>query len=451
MSIPNSFVPFLVLYAAGHVAAQNTHTIRQLKLSGFNGGVACGVDNQRNIVGEMVDSTPAERPVLWVNGVGQALALQSGGARGTARAIGPNGDIVGSSSNPSFNDSPTWWMPDLSGGFTVIDLGVASGDIQGIANHVNVNGQSTGFSDNGWFQQAVVWPDDASAGSPVLLPTSGSFTQGEGLFINRGGTVIGYLSNSITTIAATWAWSGGTTFTLTTLPSLGTAGSWAVGDDPNGVVFGTSFSPTSGLFHVASWSGTTITDLGTIAGMDCFANAVNAGGEVVGRARTWTSPPFIAFVHRPGLGASDLNAALPAGTPWLVTDARDIADDGVIVGQGAIGSTFAPFAMIPLSVAHSAPTPGTAGVNNSVTAIGCTPSTTIFFFVALAGGETVISGCLEPLNLANPATVGTATSTGAGAATCTFFVPTALIGVPLFFQAYDPPACHTSNVVPFTF
>lgn len=449
MSIPNCFVPFLVLYVAGAAAAQNTHTIRQLTLAGHVGGVACGVDNQRNIVGEMIHPTPAERPVLWVNGVGQALPMQSGGSRGTARAIGANGDIVGSSQNASFYDSPTWWAPGSSG-FTVFDLGVASGDIQGIANHVNASGQSTGFSDNGWFTQAVVWPTDSSVGAPVLLPTTGAFTQGEGLFISAAGKVSGYLSDSIGTIATTWSPSG-SSFTLTTLPALGSGSSSAVGEDANGVVFGTSYSSTSGLFHVVSWSGTTITDLGTISGVDCFANAVNAGGEVVGRARTWSTPPYVAFVHRPGVGASDLNAVLPAGTPWVVTDARDIADDGVIVGQGTIGVNNAAFVMIPLSVAQTAPTPGTAGVNNSVTATGCTPNATIFFFVAASGGETVVSGCLEPLNLASAAGIGTATSNGAGAATCTFAVPGAAAGIPLFFQAYDAAACHTSNVVPFTF
>lgn len=448
--VPLSAVSASVLLLAGIAAAQNTHTIRRLTASGVAHGTAWGVDNQRNIVGELLNGSGLPQPVLWQNGVGSLLPVQTGGNQGSARSISDTGIIAGQSANTATPTSGTMWAPAGGGTFTTFDLGIAPNDIFSGAHRVNDNGQAAGFSDNGLFIQPVAWPDDASVGNPNLLPTTLAMTQGEGLDMSAAGVVSGYIASGSASLAARWTLGGGG-WTLTTLATLGANSAWAVGEDSGGVVSGTAFSPTSGLFHVVRWSGASISDEGTISGMDSFANAVNAAGEVVGRARTNSSPPFVAFLSVPGAGVVDANTLLPAGTNWLVTDGNDIADDGVIVGGGNLNGFLEPFVMIPVSVTHSAPTPGVTGVNNTVTATGATPGATVFFFVALAGGETVISGCLEALDLASPAQLGSTIANGAGVAALSFFAPGSVSGIPLFFQAYDPAACHTSSVRPFTF
>lgn len=451
MSIRTAFVPVLcALLSAAAASAQNTHTIRRLTAPGLAHGTAFGVDAKRTIVGELLDGLGNPQPVRWVDGVGAALPLQPGGWQGSARAIGDSGHVAGKSANGASPDSATMWAPDGAGGFTTFDLGIAPGDVFSVANAVDQHGFAAGHSDNGLFLQPVVWPDDASVGAPVVLPTLPGMPQGEGYSLSANMVVTGYVANAFNSLAASWSEAGGV-WTLTTLATLGGASAWAVGEDGSGLVYGSDWSPVSGRYHVVHWSGTAITDLGTIPGMDCFANAVNAGGEAVGRARTNGTPPFVGFLHRPGVGAVDLNSLLPASTPWLVTAAYDIADDGVIVGDGVRNGFLEPFVMIPVSVAHGQPTPGVTGVANSLTASGVTPNATAFFFVALAGGETVVPGCLEALDLDSPLQLGAATANAAGVATLSLFVPGTVAQIPLLFQAYDPAACHTSNVVPFTF
>ena len=97
------------------------------------------------------------------------------------------------------------------------------------------------------------------------------------------------------------------------------------------------------------------------------------------------------------------------------------------------------------------PTPGTVGVDNTLSVTGANPGGDIWFCVGLSGGETVIPGCLEGLDVAAPLVLGNAAANGAGAASLDVFVPPFVAGLPFLFQAYDLTQCWTSNVVNKTF
>jgi hypothetical protein len=71
--------------------------------------------------------------------------------------------------------------------------------------------------------------------------------------------------------------------------------------------------------------------------------------------------------------------------------------------------------------------------------------------VALTGGETVILGCAEVLNLEAPLPFGVVAADAAGGAALTVSVPGFLAGLPLVFQAYAPAACAASNVFVHSF
>ena len=80
-------------------------------------------------------------------------------------------------------------------------------------------------------------------------------------------------------------------------------------------------------------AGGTVIDLGTLDGYrSSEAFGINSAGQVVGRADepTTAGAPDHAFLYTDGVGIQDLNALIPAGSGWVLTEARAINDTGFI-------------------------------------------------------------------------------------------------------------------------
>ncbi len=133
------------------------------------------------------------------------------------------------------------------------------------------------------------------------------------------------------------------------LGTLGGSNSWGRDINNQGEVVGESDLEVSAgqhFTHAFYWHDGTMTDLGTLHGDPSAgfsaASAVNANGVIVGWAEDEQSERR-AFIYENGQ-MTDLNTQLyllnedgSKITPTIVlTEARDINDDGVIVGWGAI-------------------------------------------------------------------------------------------------------------------
>jgi len=443
-----TFLTFTCLLAP--LVAQGPYTIRRLPGTGaLQFGRAQGIDDQANIVGELLDGGGVEQAVLWVDGVPQALPIHAGGSRGSGWTISSNGLLGGNAGNGTTTNVGTIWQPAPLGGFTLLDMGVAPGDIFSQVYSINGNGASCGYTDDGIVFRPCAWIIDADVGNPVLLPIPAGFFAGDAYAIDNSNLIAGSVATFGVEAPTTWTPSGAG-FTATLLPTLGSGGR-AVDIDSSGVVHGFALSAATGNDHVVTWSGGTITDLGGLPGQDCWTAASNNGQDVVGTVRTFSSPAYVGFVRQAGGAITDLNSVLPASSAWSIRRANDINDDGMIVGEGVLGGFIEPFVMIPVSMSHAAPTPGIAGVNNQFTVTGATPMQMVYYFFSLSPGETTFPGCLEGLDMASGVSFGMQAADGAGVAKLNFPVPPALSGIPLFLQAYDWSACHTSNLLPFTF
>lgn len=258
------------------------------------------------------------------------------------------------------------------------------------------------------------------------------------------------------------------------------------------------------------WDGTSLIPLGTIPPADpgeVFPMAVNDAGVVVGRylvngderAFAWTQAdgmrglPDLGISSFPfDVGARDVNAAgwivgyapnrngqtevlwTPAHEPieleTLVPDigpgrrwvkfgvVAAINDAGQISGTAASAANFETRTVLltPADLDAFEPSPGVAGVTNTIALEGCAPGRIAFLAADLDDpldrGYTELEGC-APLGIAlhAPRIVATAQPDGAGRASFSWNVPSALAGRTVRLQAWQPDTCELSQVVRFTF
>jgi PKD repeat protein len=98
------------------------------------------------------------------------------------------------------------------------------------------------------------------------------------------------------------------------------------------------------------------------------------------------------------------------------------------------------------------PTPGTAGVPNTLVVTNCTPNRTVGVYAGLVLGSTVVrpGSCSTgiTLGLARPfRLLGTTTANAAGVATLIVTPPASSAGKVFHFQAAEPATCRKSNLV----
>ena len=137
-------------------------------------------------------------------------------------------------------------------------------------------------------------------------------------------------------LASPGVWSSGVPgdYTYQDLGTLG--GTFSIGNDINNSGAAVGYSYTEDYSTRAFlWSDGQMKDLGTLGGSDSYANGINNLGQVVGKSTTAEYQEH-AFLWDAGV-MTDLNDYLPVGTEMVLTSAKDINDNGAIIGVGTVG------------------------------------------------------------------------------------------------------------------
>lgn len=219
--------------------------------SGFNQGMALGINNAGQVVGAASNSGFTDRPVLWnSNGTSTVLAtLDNANPIGpnSANAINNNGQIAGRNYDPaSHMDVAVFWNTSNAAPTVLGSLGPNQGSS---VTAINDAGQIAGWSGiPGGDRHAVIWNSPVSG--PTDLGTLGDFagigmpgvTESRALDINVHGMVVGQSFYSVTNqgnYATGFLWDG---TSMIDINSLLPASSKTMGDgvsiNDNGVIVG---------------------------------------------------------------------------------------------------------------------------------------------------------------------------------------------------------------------
>lgn len=317
-----------------------------------------------------------------------------GGNFSHAYAISDNGRIVGTTSTDQTGRSGGRAFLYDDDTDAMNSLGVLARTRRSVAFQISDNGQivvGTSFSSSARFPHAMLWRPQR--GRRYLSPLPGyQFSQPLG--VSDAGWIVGAARSGGfrdgAMVARAFLFDGNTTRDLGTL-----GGRFASAHALNnaGQIVGKADRANNGGTHAFLWQSGVMTDLGTLpGGTNSFAHAINDAGQVVGFSQTADSPAR-AFVWNaatgmrdlgtlPGDGESraycvspngvvvgvsqnlrgsaravlwradgtivDLNNALPAGSPYVLTHARGINAHGQIVGQGMRNGQVRAFLLTPL-------------------------------------------------------------------------------------------------------
>jgi probable HAF family extracellular repeat protein len=305
------------------VAAQASYTISDLGTLGSGGySVSRGV----NATAQMTGATGAganSEAFLYSNGSMTNLGTL-GGTSGIGNAINTSGQVAGYSQNASGT-----YRAFLSSGSNLLDIGDLGGgsavgyginDLgQVVGSAVTTNGENhpflyrngrmidlgtLGSSDNDWWNVA-----SGINNSGVVTGTS----------YDAQGNFFGFV------------WKNGKMLKMGTLGGLWSQG-YAINN--KGQVTGVGYTK-NGSAHafITNCPTCPLKDLGTFAGSTStvWGFAINDSGVVVGQSTFGGT--YHAFVYSSGK-IKDLNKMIPAGSGWVLIEARGINAAGQITGMG---------------------------------------------------------------------------------------------------------------------
>ena len=283
---------------------------------------AYGLNDNGDVVGTSTNSSGYAHPYFWSGGTMTDLASGTMNI-GDAFGINNSGDIVGWLTSSPGADGDAF----VYSGGTMNFLGAATSGNTGVGTGINGSGTVAGWSTTG-ILTFEAWSETGGTYTPIGPDLGGSFMISQG--INDSGTVVGWGLNG-SSVQQAWSWSGGA---LTSLGTLGGSASGAFGINNAGVIIGEAATATES--HAFSYSGGTMTDLGTLGGSQSTAYGLNEAGDIVGGSWVDGFGTTHAFLYSGG-SMVDLNTMIDPLSGWTLVNARDVNNNGQIVGYGSIG------------------------------------------------------------------------------------------------------------------
>lgn len=348
------FAAALLAVSAVTASAQAGYRYTDLGSAWAGSSSANALNDLGQVVGVSTDSQGISSAWLWSADAMTFLPGLAGGNRNAAQGINDAGAVVGYSASQA-----VLWR-----GGVPVALSPTGADVISWASGINAAGQVSGSfgtrPSNGpgipyphFLSHAVSW----SADGTMTMLESGPNSISDGLAINNQGKVAGFVGeyhsnhNPPSTLPAIWSPA------LSTLPG---ADMWvAKADDINdrGQVVGTSGSGYTSVDRALLWDNNNgVEELQTL-GSSSQALALNEQTQIVGS----TSRGSFRFATLwLGGSAIDLNTLVSPAVlnGWLLTTARDINEDGWIIGDAIEPTTGLTHAYLLTPI----PEPGTSAM-----------------------------------------------------------------------------------------
>jgi len=294
-------------------------------LPGHTWSDAYGVNDLGQVVGQSVDAEGISRAFLWSEGEMIDLGTLPGHVESEAHDVNNAGQVVGQSVDAEWISRAFLWSEG-----EMIDLGTLPGHTESRAHAINDAGQVAGnsYAPDGK-PRAFIWIE----GEMIDLGVLPGHTQSAAFGINDAGQVVGD-SIDAEGMSHAFLWSEGEMIDLGTLPGHLQDGA----NDINnlGQVVGRSVD-ADWISHAFLWSDGVMTDLGA----NWIAHGINDAGQVVG-TMIQGGMPVAAVLWEDGV-LTDLNDLLPPGSGWELLEARDISNNGAVVGWGMLNGEMRAF------------------------------------------------------------------------------------------------------------
>ena len=329
------------LRAAG--APPPTYSITDLGSLGGGRTTPMGINNRGAIVGFSDTVDGLKRAFLYNHG--SAIDLGTlGGDESFAYRVNDNGLIVGRAQDLTGKFHA--FVTTITNGaieLTALDAGLG-GDF-GAARGVNSVGDVIGYYTTSGEHMSV--RNRIFLYRDFRVEDLGTFggEDGVAVAVNDGGSVAGYFSSEPHADYAehrSFLFTGGR---LVPIGSLG--GQLTTAHDLNSrdEVVGDG-DAGHGEHRAFLFSGGRLQDLGTLpGGRQSAAYAINERSEIVGFSEGSNASARAVIVT--GGVMRDLNDLIPAGSGWVLTEARDINDAGRIVGTGWVNGEQRGFLLTP--------------------------------------------------------------------------------------------------------
>ena len=289
-----------------------------------------------------------------------------GGNSSVALGINTSGQVVGRSDTASGTSHAFRTAPNAAINPGTDDLGTLGGPTS-VAYGINDSGQVVGSSDTSTTPHAfltasntAINPATDDIGALAFTPDPAQSSSARS--VNAAGAVAGYFLGTPCQAGCypnAFVYSNGT---ITEIPEFINApfgNALTPINNANQVVdTGNCSDPSAQLPCTDVWQNGTITSL---AQCDCTTFGLNNSSQIVGQAYRIPglppSPGGHAFLYANGQ-VYDLNALLPSGSGWVLTNALAINDAGQIIGTGQLNGVNHVFRMDPVTT----PPPPPAGI-----------------------------------------------------------------------------------------
>lgn len=300
------------------------------------------------IVGQLKSASGRIVPAASDGAKPRLKGLAAPGAGGGARGVNAAGVVVGhvnvKSEGTVCGDyrkqvKPAMWV---NGERTELPTGDFT---NGRADAINDGGVIAGNVVSGEVLPAR-WVDGKLEVLPLLRPDS---LGGNAYAINAGGTIVGscFSVDPQSQFAYDFAtvWQDGKASELDPMGGVGSV-AYAINDD--GVIAGgvtTTDASRAERSDAVTWTDGKAAALPRVEGsLGSMALGINAGGDVVGWSQTADGRAAVAWIAGQAVVLADVTTGADG---WALWHARDIADDGTIVGWGIVDGEIHGFVLQP--------------------------------------------------------------------------------------------------------